>query len=288
MSTPNDGDWLLREPEGSGGQPEDVAVADAPRGHRPGVRAIRTDVEARNRVVQANLGLVYRVARQYQNRGLSLEDLVGEGNLGLIRAAQVYDPKRGTRFSTCAYFWIREAIQSALANTGATIRVPMNIARLMARWERTRRALKQERGCSPSFNEVAETLDLDPATRDAVARAIRVSRIQAQVFRLGESPWRSIAMADPGSSPAELFEERDEREAILNRLNQLGRNDRTILVLKFGLSGEPPMSFEQIGARLGLSTIRVQRAAALAIRKLGHPQHYRAETPGTNYHSRVG
>ncbi len=286
MSTPNDGDWLLKEREGSGGRLEDVA--DSPQEHRPGARGIRTDIEARNQVVQANLGLVFRIARQFQNRGLSFEDLVGEGNLGLIRAAQEYDPKRGTRFSTCAYFWIREAIQSALANTGATIRVPMNIARLMARWERTRRALKQERGHAPNFHEVAEALNLDRTTRDAVARAIRVSRIQAQVFRLGECPWRSISMADSGSTPAELFEDRDEREAILHRLDQLGRIDRAILTLRYGLSGEPPMSFQQIGDRLGLSSIRVQRAAAVAIRKLGHPQHVRADNPATSYHCRVG
>lgn len=286
MSTPSEGDWLSRGQEGSGGRQE--VVADAARGIGPGTRGKGTDVEARNRVVQANLGLVYRVAKQYRNRGLTLEDLVGEGNLGLIRAAQEYDPRRGTRFSTYAYFWIREAIQSALATTAATIRVPMNIAKLMARWERMKRVMKHERGRSPTFDEVANALDLDPATREAIARAIRASRIQAQVLRVSEGPCRTIAMADPGSTPAEAFEERDEREAMMKRLNELGHGERTILLLKYGLSGEPPMSFEQIGGRLGISAVRVQRAATVAIRKLGHPPHYRRSSTGANYRSRVG
>ena len=103
-------------------------------------RPIRTDVESRNWVVQANLGLVYRVARQFLRRGLTIDDLVGEGNLGLIRAAQQYDPSQGTRFSTYATYWIRDAIQSALANTAATIRLPMNVSKLLGRWGARRRS----------------------------------------------------------------------------------------------------------------------------------------------------
>ena len=103
----------------------------------------------RNRLVQANLGLVYHVARQYLHRGLTLEDLVGEGNLGLIRAAQQYDPAVGTQFSTYATYWIREAIQSALANTVGTIRLPMNISKLLGRWRRTEKRLLQAQGHPP-------------------------------------------------------------------------------------------------------------------------------------------
>ena len=108
---------------------------------RPGSRTLGGDVESRNQLVQANLGLVHRVARQYVNRGLTFDDLVGEGNLGLIRAAQEYDPSLGTRFSTYANYWIRDAIRAALANTAATIRLPMNIAKLLGRWRRTEKAL---------------------------------------------------------------------------------------------------------------------------------------------------
>ena len=127
-------------------------------------RPIRTDVESRNRVVQANLGLVYRVARQFLGRGLTIDDLVGEGNLGLIRAAQQYDPSQGTRFSTYATYWIREAIQSALANTAATIRLPMNVSKLLGRWERTEKVLYLRRGYPPTFEDVANAMGLDRPT----------------------------------------------------------------------------------------------------------------------------
>ena len=104
---------------------------------------VRGDVESRNRLVQEHLSLVLPLARQYLNRGLTFEDLVGEGNLGLIRAAEQYDPSFGTRFSTYATYWIRAAIVSAVMNTAATIRVPMNVGRLLARWRRTEKQLRR-------------------------------------------------------------------------------------------------------------------------------------------------
>ena len=132
------------------------------------------DVESRNRLVQANLGLVYHVARQYLHRGLTLEDLVGEGNLGLIRAAQQYDPAVGTQFSTYATYWIREAIQSALANTVGTIRLPMNISKLLCRWRRTEKRLLQAQGHPPTFEEVASSMGLDRTTQRLIDKAHRV------------------------------------------------------------------------------------------------------------------
>lgn len=258
------------------------------RGRRPRTSEGRCDVEARNRVVQANLGLVYRVARLFVDRGLTLEDLIGEGNLGLIRAAQAYDPARGTRFSTYACFWIREAIQAALANTAPTIRVPMNISKLLTRWKRAEKAMRHQRGEAPTFEEVAAALNLDSTTQQMVARAHRVERLQKQFIRLGDGPWRAISMVDPGSPPEEMLDDRDERESLSRRLEELGETERTIVMLKYGLLGEPPLSFEQIGDRLGLPTARVQRAASTAIRKLGQPPRRRLDTPAPVYGCRVG
>ena len=124
---------------------------DRPRQHRLSqdeVRALATriadgDREARNLLVQANLGLVWRVARNYVGRGLMMDDLVGEGNLGLIRAAEEFDPLVGTHFSTYATFWIKESILSALMNTTATIRVPAHMFRLLIKWSRTERSLRR-------------------------------------------------------------------------------------------------------------------------------------------------
>ena len=172
MNPPCQGQGRIESVEASCGRADrDRArgTVDTPR--RSESIGVGHDVEMRNRVVQANLGLVHQVARRYVNRGLTMEDLVGEGNLGLIRAAQAYDPSQGTRFSTYAYYWIREAIQSALASSVGTIRLPMNISRLLGRWRRTEKALCQLNGHPPTFEEVAAAMDLDRPTQRLVAQA---------------------------------------------------------------------------------------------------------------------
>jgi RNA polymerase sigma factor (sigma-70 family) len=125
----------------------------------------RCDVETRNRLVQENMGLVHEVARQFVNRGLSMEDLIGEGNLGLIRAAQTFDSSVGVRFGTYAFHLIREAIRTAVAQSSGTIRLPMNVCRLLGRWRKTERQLKNLRGHRPTFEEVAAAMGLDRPTQ---------------------------------------------------------------------------------------------------------------------------
>ena len=111
----------------------------------------------RGRLIQANLRLVVKIARDYAGRGMGLEDLIGEGNLGLIRAAEEYDPRFGTRFSTYASYWIKQAIRHALINTTTTIRLPAHMYGLLTRWRRAERSLCRERGSAPSFEEVRPT-----------------------------------------------------------------------------------------------------------------------------------
>jgi RNA polymerase sigma factor (sigma-70 family) len=222
----------------------------------------------RNRVVQENLGLVFPVARQYIHRGLSLDDLVAEGNLGLIRAADLYDVRFGTRFSTYAIFYIRDAIQSALAKTGTTIRLPMNVARLLERWRRTERKLWHFYGHRPSFEAVAAAMGLDEPTRRLVDRAQRVVRVQEQQalsragFRLESRP------ADGVARPDEALAAEEERQHLARRLERLEPQQRIIIRLRYGLGGEPPMSVEQIRQRLGITKAAVQKLVARAIQKL--------------------
>ena len=111
----------------------------------------RGDRDARSRMIQANLRLVVKIAREYLGRGMVLDDLIGEGNLGLIRAAEDYDPRFGTRFSTYASYWIKQAIRHALINTTATIRLPAHMVGLLTRWRRAERTLSRERGCIPTL-----------------------------------------------------------------------------------------------------------------------------------------
>src|SRR3954447_4031564 len=115
----------------------------------------RGDRDARSRLIQANLRLVVKIARDYAGRGMALEDLIGEGNLGLIRAAEEYDPRFGTRFSTYASYWIKQAIRHALINTSATIRLPAHMVNLLTKWRRTERALTREFGCAPTSDQIA-------------------------------------------------------------------------------------------------------------------------------------
>lgn len=258
-----------------------------PRGEVPG-RVQDGDIEARNRIVQANLRLVFRVARQYVHRGLTLEDLVGEGNLGLIRAAQHYDPSLGTRFSTYATYWIREAIVSALANTAATIRLPLNVSKMMNRWRRTEKALYHIHGHPPTFEDVAAAMGLDRAARRLIAQAHRAATIQKDDDRWEDAPARSLLRLEDGATPVDALVEEEEQASVSRRLERLGVTERTIFVLKYGLAGEPPMSFERIGGRLGMSASAVQKRVARAIRKLsGHPAPRRIGD-GPAYCSRVG
>src|SRR5262245_16221373 len=137
-------------------------------------RAGGGDTAARERMVRANLRLVVSLARGYAGRGLPLEDLVAEGNLGLLRAAEGFDPGRGTRFSTYASYWVRQSIQRALVNTARTIRLPAYLAALLARWRRASTRLQEELGRPPTQEEIARSLGLPEAKLSILQKAIRV------------------------------------------------------------------------------------------------------------------
>ena len=226
-------------------------------------------VESRNRVVQQNLGLVHRVARQFMNRGLTIDDLVGEGTLGLIRAAEEYDPSVGTRFSTYANYWIKEAIRAALANTATIIRLPMNVSKLLDRWRQTERSLCHLRGYAPSFDEVAASMDLDPPTLQLLARAHRVSQLDVEPTNGDDCASRTLLMLDERSSAEETLAEREERESLTRRFTRLDGKQRAMVEMRYGLAGEPPLSFDQIGGRLGMAPSAVHKAVSAALRKLG-------------------
>src|SRR5262245_43332575 len=132
----------------------------------------RGDRDARSRLIQCNLRLVVKIARQFRGHGLSFDDLIGEGYLGLIRAAQDFDPKLPTRFSTYAAYWIKQAIRAALTNTGATIRLPAHMVGLLGKWKRAERELRREHGREPVFDEIAALLCLSAVQRDMVRHAL--------------------------------------------------------------------------------------------------------------------
>jgi RNA polymerase primary sigma factor len=268
----------------------DPAPATIPRASgRPGLsrdeeielaeRIARGDHQARNRMIQAHLALVGTIARGFRHRGLSLEDLIGEGNLGLIRAAEEFDPRFGTRFSTYAAYWIKEAIRHALINTTATIRVPARMAGVLARWRRAERTLGRQLGRTPSFDEIASSLGLSAIQKGLVARALDAGRLRLEgssVDRVGAPFFADVA--DRHGRADDLVEAEDERAVARRLIDRLDARERTIVALRYGLEGEILKRVE-IGRRLGVTREWVRQLEARALRKLGEWLHEGGDHP---------
>jgi RNA polymerase primary sigma factor len=227
------------------------------------------DQTARNRMVRANLGLVVTIARNFLGRGLVLDDLVGEGNLGLIRAAEDFDPDFGTRFSTYASFWVKQAIRDALNNRTATIRLPTHMVRLLTRWRMTERTLCSERNCVPDFEEVASILGLSELQKSLVHKARRAGRLKLEgsCGDQGANQLRDVATDHHGPVEA-ILEADDELDSLKLQMETLDDRERTILALRYGLDCEP-LTLREVGDRLGLCGERVRKIESVAIRKLG-------------------
>jgi RNA polymerase primary sigma factor len=227
------------------------------------------DPDARDRLVGSNLGLVVTIARQYLGRGLELDDLAGEGNLGLIRAAEGFDPAFGTRFSTYAAYWIRQAIRAALTDTAAPIRLPAHMVALLSKWRRAERALSDGPGGPPAFERVAAELGLTEAQRVLVRRALDSRRFhaggddQGEGSRLAASAWGG---PDPGSEAERCDEARGLRARMAVRLDA---REREILTLRFGLGGGGPLTLKEVGRRLGITREWVRKIERRAVALLG-------------------
>lgn len=226
------------------------------------------DSVARCTMIQSNLRLVVKIAREYVGRGLSLEDLVGEGNLGLIRAAKEYDPTFGTRFSTYASYWIKQAIRHALTNTTATIRLPAHMVGLLTKWRRTERALSKELGQAPTDEQIAVSLGLTESQRELIAHAKRALQVRSEGGTVDDGGWSADESPDHVQPPDELIEAADERINILRRLDRLDRRERAIVSLRYGLEGNTPMTLKEVGKRMGVTREWVRKLEIQAVRKL--------------------
>ncbi len=228
------------------------------------------DQAARNRLVLANLGLVVIIARKYQGHGLALDDLVGEGNLGLIRAAEHFDPEYGTRFSTYAGYWVRQAMRDALINRTATIRLPAHMVRLLTRWERAEQFLYQEKKYPPSFDEVASHLGLTESEQKLVQKAQHAFRVRPASSMQADQGGRS------SDDPIEAYPRSDDslrshedREDLETRMRCLDERELRVLESRFGLGGESPLTLKEVGKHMGLTKEWVRVIERRAIRKLG-------------------
>ena len=252
----------------------ETALLNAAQERELAVEIGNGNVQSRDRMVRANLRLVVNIARSYTGKGLGLQDLIEEGNLGLLRAVEGFDPNMNTRFSTYASYWIKQSIKRALVNTAKTIRIPAYMVELLAKWRRASAKLQDELGRAPTHEEVAKFLGLPKKKLSIIKKAIRVYNSAPQTDQ-PENGWSlgEMLMDERTRSPDVEMVEADNLKLVMHRLEEMDKREATVLRMRFGLNDAPPKTLKEIGESLGLTRERVRQIENEALGKLSATFH---------------